>query len=125
MSTDKEYNQSILIIVVCQCCQPQFVVWPFVHYDPLTDRPYGIANGKLITKVSEATEEDVDIAVEAAQKAYDTTWGLNAPGSLRTDLLWKLAQLMERDALELAALEALDNGKSFLPLLICKKNIYI
>jgi aldehyde dehydrogenase (NAD+) len=65
----------------------------------------------LITKVSEGTEEDVDIAVEAAQKAYETTWGLNAPGSVRTELLWKLAQLMERDALELAALEALDNGK--------------
>ena len=53
----------------------------------------------------------MDIAVEAAQKAYDTAWGLNAPGSVRTELLWKLAQLMERDALELAALEALDNGK--------------
>ena len=52
----------------------------------------------------------MDIAVEAAQKAYDTAWGLNAPGSVRTELLWKLAQLMERDALELAALEALDNG---------------
>jgi len=55
----------------------------------------------------------VDIAVEAAQKAFDTTWGLNAPGSVRTNLLWKLAQLMERDYHELAALEALDNGKTF------------
>ena len=82
--------------------------------------PFEIANGKLITKVSEATEEDVDIAVEAAQKAYDTTWGLNAPGSVRTDLLWKLAQLLERDSDELAALEALDNGK--FPL---SANIYI
>ena len=62
----------------------------------------------------------MDIAVEAAQKAFDTTWGLNAPGSVRTDLLWKLAQLMERDSLELAALEALDNGK--FPL---SANIYI
>ena len=53
----------------------------------------------------------MDIAVEAAQKAFDTTWGLNTPGSDRADLLWKLAQLMERDKLELAALEALDNGK--------------
>ena len=53
----------------------------------------------------------MDIAVEVAQKAFDTTWGLNAPGSVRGDLLWKLAQLMERDQLELAALEALDNGK--------------
>ena len=68
------------------------------------------ANGQLITKVSEATEEDVDIAVEAAQKAFETTWGLNASGSVRSDLLWKLAQLMERDFDELAALEAMDNG---------------
>ena len=77
-----------------------------------------LANGKLITNVSEATEEDVDIAVEAAQKAFDTAWGLNAPGSVRTELLWKLAQLMERDALELAALEALDNGKSHLSAIV-------
>jgi aldehyde dehydrogenase (NAD+) len=76
----------------------------------------------LITKVSEATEEDVDIAVEAAQKAFDTTWGLKAPGSVRADLLWKLAQLMERDSLELAALEALDNGK---PPLSAKVHIFI
>jgi acyl-CoA reductase-like NAD-dependent aldehyde dehydrogenase len=68
------------------------------------------ANGQVITKVSEATEEDVDIAVEAAQKAFETTWGLNASGSVRSNLLWKLAQLMERDFDELAALEALDNG---------------
>lgn len=66
----------------------------------------------MITKVSEATEEDVDIAVEVAQKTFETTWGLNAPGSVRAELLWKLAQLMERDQLELAALEALDNGKA-------------
>ena len=52
----------------------------------------------------------MDIAVEAAQKAFETTWGLNAPGSVRSNLLWKLAELMERDLDELAALEALDNG---------------
>jgi Aldehyde dehydrogenase family len=79
----------------------------------------------LITKVSEATEEDVDIAVEAAQKTFDTTWGLNAPGSVRADLLWKLAQLMERDQLELAALEALDNGKYNLFILIIIDSIYL
>lgn len=72
-----------------------------------------IANGKLITKVSEGVEKDVDIAVEAAQKAFDTAWGLNAPGSTRSELLWKLAQAMERNHDELAAIEALDNGKTF------------
>lgn len=69
----------------------------------------------------------MDIAVEAAQKAFDTTWGLNAPGGVRTDLLWKLAQLMERDALELAALEALDNGKfpSSANIYVYIKSIYV
>ena len=52
----------------------------------------------------------MDIAVEAAQKAFETTWGLNASGSVRSNLLWKLTELMERDLDELAALEAMDNG---------------
>ncbi|ELU36121.1 Aldedh domain-containing protein [Rhizoctonia solani AG-1 IA] len=39
--------------------------------------------GKLINKVSEGTEKDVDRAVQAAQKAYDTTWGLNVCGVQR------------------------------------------
>ncbi|KAJ3567217.1 hypothetical protein NP233_g6504 [Leucocoprinus birnbaumii] len=70
-------------------------------------------DGKLITKISEATEGDIDRAVEAAQKAFDTTWGLNAGGARRGELLYKLAQLMEQHADELAAIEALDNGKTF------------
>jgi aldehyde dehydrogenase (NAD+) len=70
-------------------------------------------DGKLITKISEATAEDVDIAVAAAEKAFQTTWGLNAPGNVRGALLNKLADLMEKNSDELAALEALDNGKTF------------
>jgi aldehyde dehydrogenase (NAD+) len=69
--------------------------------------------GKLLTKISEATAEDVNVAVQAAQKAYDTTWGLNVPGTTRAALLNKLAALMEQHTDELAALEALDNGKTF------------
>ncbi|KAF8066470.1 aldehyde dehydrogenase [Lyophyllum atratum] len=70
-------------------------------------------NGKVITKVSEATEKDVDVAVAAAQNAFDTTWGLNASGASRGELLNKLAALMVEHKGELAALEALDNGKTF------------
>ncbi|OAX35879.1 aldehyde dehydrogenase [Rhizopogon vinicolor AM-OR11-026] len=70
-------------------------------------------NGKVVTSVSEATPKDVDIAVEAAQKAFDTVWGLNAPGATRSTLMGKLATLMQENADELAALEALDNGKTF------------
>ncbi|KAI0033622.1 aldehyde dehydrogenase domain-containing protein [Vararia minispora EC-137] len=69
--------------------------------------------GKTITKVSEATKADVDDAVRAARKAFQTVWGLNMPGSDRSRLLGKLADLMEAHSDELAALEALDNGKTF------------
>lgn len=76
---------------------------------------FSIANGKVITKVSEATPKDVDLAVEAAQKAIDTTWGLNSNASARGALLYKLGGLMEAAKDELAALEALDNGEHFAP----------
>ncbi|KAG9126254.1 aldehyde dehydrogenase (NAD(P)(+)) ald5 [Ceratobasidium sp. 392] len=69
--------------------------------------------GKLITKVSEGTEKDVDIAVKAAQKAYDSAWGLNVSGVERGKILIKIATLIERDIDEIAAVEALDNGKAF------------
>lgn len=74
-------------------------------------QPRSSATGKVITPVPEATAKDVDIAVEVAQKAFDTVWGLNAPAARRSVLLGKLASLMEAHADELAALEALDNGE--------------
>ncbi|PFH45371.1 hypothetical protein AMATHDRAFT_9388 [Amanita thiersii Skay4041] len=71
------------------------------------------SNGQVITKISEATPKDVDLAVNAAEAAFEKSWGLNVPGNRRGELLYKLAQLMERDSKELAAIEALDNGKTF------------
>jgi aldehyde dehydrogenase (NAD+) len=38
---------------------------------------------------------------------------LNTPGSKRAEALWSLAQAMERHKEELAAIEALDNGKTY------------
>lgn len=77
-----------------------------------SDQPRLSATGKVVTSVSEATAKDVDTAVDAAQKAFDTVWGLNASGAQRSVLLGKLSGLMEAHADELAALEALDNGAS-------------
>jgi aldehyde dehydrogenase (NAD+) len=65
----------------------------------------------LITKVSAATAKDVDLAVAAAQKAYETAWGLKVPGQQRGALLNKLADLIEENTDELAALEALNTGE--------------
>ena len=68
------------------------------------------ATGKVLTRVAEATPKDVDIAVEAAQKAFDTVWGLHVTGERRGIILNKIADLMEAHFDELCALEALDNG---------------
>jgi len=68
---------------------------------------------EVIGEVSAANEKDVDRAVEAAQKAYDTVWGVRAPGTERCKLLLKLALAIEENADELAAIESADNGKAF------------
>ena len=57
------------------------------------------------------SEKDIDVAVAAARKAFKTTWGKNVTGFERSRLINKLADLIERDAQELAELETLNNGK--------------
>lgn len=68
-------------------------------------------NEKPIVAVHEATEKDVDIAVSAARKAFDGDWRKIDPG-LRGRYLTNLADLMEKHAETLAAIESLDNGKA-------------
>ncbi|KJZ80481.1 Aldehyde dehydrogenase [Hirsutella minnesotensis 3608] len=69
------------------------------------------ATEEVITSVCEATEKDVDIAVAAARKAFETTWKHVTPQD-RGKMLLKLADLVEKNADLLAAVESLDNGKS-------------
>ncbi|KAI6355670.1 Aldehyde dehydrogenase [Pyricularia grisea] len=66
---------------------------------------------EVICSVSEATEKDVDIAVKAARKAFEGEWKQTTPGQ-RSKLLTTLADLTEKNLELLAAVEALDNGKS-------------
>ncbi|KAI5477666.1 aldehyde dehydrogenase (NAD) [Pseudohyphozyma bogoriensis] len=68
---------------------------------------------KKIAVVSEASPKDIDIAVEAAQKAFDTVWGEKTPGHVRGHLLMKLADAFEANADVLASIESQDNGKAF------------
>ena len=68
------------------------------------------ATGKVITSIAAGTKADVDIAVEAAQKAFKTSWGLKVPATERGRLLFKLADLMEQHIEQFAALDALSNG---------------
>jgi phenylacetaldehyde dehydrogenase len=75
----------------------------FKVYDPAT--------GKILIEVPEADKEDVDRAVKAARRAFDDgTWGSVGP-SMRGQLLWKLADLLERHRDEISEIESIDNGK--------------
>lgn len=67
---------------------------------------------EVICSVQEATEKDVDIAVAAARKAFNGPWRKETPEN-RGKLLNKLADLFEKNADLIAAVEALDNGKAF------------
>lgn len=69
------------------------------------------ATGQELCKVTAGAKEDVDAAVEAAEEALKTSWGLKSSPAERGALLFKWADLIEQNASELAELEAMDNGK--------------
>jgi aldehyde dehydrogenase (NAD+) len=71
-------------------------------------RIYWIRRG-IFSRVASA--EDVDLAVAAARQAFKTTWGKNVTGVDRSKLIHRLADLIERDAEELAEIESTNNGK--------------
>ena len=69
------------------------------------------ATEEVIAQVAEGDKEDVDLAVAAARKAFEQgPWG-KMDARERGRLMYKLADLMEENIDELAALEPLDNGK--------------
>jgi len=69
--------------------------------------------GEEICQVAEADAADVDLAVKAARAAYDHGPWHKISGRERGRLLTRLADLIEKNADELARLESLDNGKPF------------
>ena len=72
------------------------------------------STGEVITQVAEADAPDVDKAVSAARAAFETgAWRKKLSASQRGNLMYKLADLIEKNADELAQLEALDNGKPY------------
>jgi acyl-CoA reductase-like NAD-dependent aldehyde dehydrogenase len=69
------------------------------------------STGQVLARVAEGEAEDINRAVAAARKAFESSpWPRFTP-SQRGQLLWKLADLIEKNAEELAQLESLDNGK--------------
>ncbi|KAH9921482.1 NAD-aldehyde dehydrogenase [Epithele typhae] len=68
------------------------------------------ATEDVICSVVAGSVKDIDVAVAAARKAFKTTWGKNVTGFERARLINKLADLIERDAQELAELELSTTG---------------
>ncbi|MBN8293682.1 aldehyde dehydrogenase [Rhodobacter sp. NTK016B] len=77
----------------------------FPSHDPAT--------GAELAQIARATQADADEAVAAAQAALTRPdWAGMLPAA-RGALLWKVADLIEAHADELAELESLDQGKTF------------
>ncbi|SVB96661.1 uncharacterized protein METZ01_LOCUS249515, partial [marine metagenome] len=68
-------------------------------------------NGELINAISQASEDQIDKAVQSSKKAF-ATWSRTTPGE-RSGLLLKLADKIESNAEEIAKLEALNCGKPY------------
>ncbi len=69
------------------------------------------ATGEVIGKLQRSRLEDVNKAVSAARNAFDNgPWTKMTPME-RSQILWKIADLLEANIDELAELETLDQGK--------------
>jgi aldehyde dehydrogenase (NAD+) len=73
---------------------------------------YNPATGEVIAKVASAGPGDVDRAVKAARKALESGPWSTMDAADRGRLLFKLADLVEKEAKDLAALESLNCGKT-------------
>jgi len=81
--------------------------------ESIDGRPFKTVNPaseEVLAEVTEAGARDVDHAVRAARKAYETVWS-KLPGRERAKCLFRVARIVQERARELAVLESLDNGK--------------
>lgn len=77
----------------------------FEVYNPTSD--------EVIAHVAEGDAADINAAVAAARKAFDDGPWSKMTASERGRLIWKIGDLIEENAEQLAKLETLDNGKPF------------
>jgi len=70
------------------------------------------ATEEAITDVADASAEDVDRAVQAARRAFESGPWAKLSGADRGRILWKLGDLIEANVQELGRIETLDQGKT-------------
>lgn len=71
------------------------------------------ANGEVMTKVADGSEEDVKLAINAARAAFDKGEWTETSARSRADLLYKVADKLTNRVEEFAKLETLNNGKPY------------
>jgi len=69
------------------------------------------ANEEVLALIAEGDKADIDEAVKAARKAFEEGVWPNLNPHQRARLMFKIADLIDQHADELAELETLDNGK--------------
>ncbi len=87
-----------------------FIDGRFVDGNGGTFKTVNPADESVLASVALADSADIDTAVAAARRAYETVWR-PMPGRERSKYLFRIARLIQERARELAVLESLDNGK--------------
>src|SRR6266511_2583189 len=68
------------------------------------------ATEEKLAEVAEAGAEDVDVAVKAARRSWETSWR-DLPGRDRAKFLYRVARALQERSREFAVLESRDGGK--------------
>ena len=76
-----------------------------------TFQTHNPATGKLLAECAQADEVDIDRAVRAARRAFESGPWPAMTATERGRLIWRLGDLVFEHLEELAELETLDNGK--------------
>ena len=77
--------------------------------DGKTFDSYSPANGELLSTCADASKEDVDEAVKSAWNAFEEWKETNA--ETRSNMLLKIADMLETEKEKFAMIETMDNGK--------------
>ena len=81
--------------------------------DGISEEVINPSDGKILTTFSVATEDDTNAAIQAARTSFDDCIWTGLTPAERGKILWKVGDLIDSNAQELAELEMLDAGKPF------------
>lgn len=95
------------------CLQEKYGLFINGQWQPASDgktfKSYNPANGELLAECAQATDADLDLAVDSAWKAWNS-WKQTTPAE-RAKILNRIADIIDENAEHLAMVETLDNGK--------------